>query len=78
MHELTIIEQQTVLGQELRIYGDYETPLFLARDVAKRIGHSNVTSLLQTIQDDEKVKLTLPPKYCLGGIQAPRFMAIPR
>jgi hypothetical protein len=37
MNELQIIDQREVLGKDFRIYGDFENPLFLAKDVAKWI-----------------------------------------
>lgn len=36
MKELEIINEQKVLGKEFKIYGDFENPLFLAKDVAIR------------------------------------------
>ena len=41
MNELQIIEQREVLGKDFKIYGDFENPLFLAKDVAEWIEHSN-------------------------------------
>ena len=35
MKNLEIIEKRDVLGKEFRIYGDFENPLFLAKDVAR-------------------------------------------
>jgi hypothetical protein len=32
---LNIIEQREVLGKEFKIYGDYENPLFLVKEVAR-------------------------------------------
>ncbi len=58
MVDLEIIEQREVLGQDFKIYGDFENPLFLAKDVAKWIEHTNVTMMLEKIDEDEKVKLS--------------------
>ena len=41
MAELKIIDERTVLNKDFRIYGDFENPLFLAKDVAEWIEHSN-------------------------------------
>lgn len=38
----------------LRIYGTTEQPLFLARDVAEWIEHSNASMMLNKVDDDEK------------------------
>ena len=64
MEELKVISEQNVLGKEFKIYGTVETPLFLAKDVAEWIEHSNITMMLQTIDDEEKLKIR--PKQSLG------------
>ena len=35
MNDLQIIEQRELLGKDFKIYGDFDNPLFLARDVAE-------------------------------------------
>ena len=55
--QLQIIEEREVLGKQLRIYGDFENPLFKADEVAKWIEHSNVSKMLESIDDNEKIKL---------------------
>lgn len=62
MNELQIIEEREVLGREFRIYGDFENPLFLAKDVAEWIDYSknsngayNISSMLKTVDEDEKL-----------------------
>ena len=54
MTEIQIIEQRVVLGKDFKIYGDYENPLFLAKDVAEWIEHSNARMMLQGVDEDEK------------------------
>lgn len=66
MTTLQIIEQREVLGKDFKIYGDYENPLFLAKDVAEWIEHSNARMMLQSVDDDEKV---VKNAYTLGGNQ---------
>ncbi|MBQ0112107.1 MAG: phage antirepressor KilAC domain-containing protein [Bacteroidales bacterium] len=61
---VSVVKQQEVLGKTFRIYGDFENPLFLAKDVAEWIEHSNVTAMLNSVDEDEKVKIS--PKDCLG------------
>lgn len=53
---LQIIEQREVLGKEFTIYGDLENPLFKANDIAKWIEHSNVSRMLESIDESEKFK----------------------
>lgn len=63
-NELQVINQQEVLGQDFKIYGTIENPLFLAKDVAEWIDYSkdskgnyNVSVMLEKVDDEEKVKL---------------------
>ncbi|WP_404482847.1 phage antirepressor KilAC domain-containing protein [Bacillus velezensis] len=53
--QLQIIDQRELLGHEFKIYGTYEEPLFLAKDVATWIGHSNPHKMLSTVDEDEKL-----------------------
>lgn len=62
-------EKCLVLGKELTMYGNLENPLFLARDVAEWIEHSNPRSMLQTVDEDEKVKLLHPVNNPYGVSQ---------
>lgn len=55
----TIIHQANVLGHDLPIYGTAENPMFLAKDIAELIEHSNPSSMLATVDDDEKLVETM-------------------
>lgn len=68
---LVIIEKREVLGKEFRIYGDFENPLFLAKDVAEWIEHSNPRVMLNTVDENEKVVNNV---YTLGGVQESWFL----
>ncbi len=68
-YNIQLIEQKEVLGRDFRIYGDYESPLFLAKDVAEMILHSNARMMLQAIDDNEKVKAIYPVNNPYGGYQ---------
>ncbi|WP_161944240.1 Bro-N domain-containing protein, partial [Streptococcus suis] len=57
--ELQIINQQEVLGKNFTIYGTADEPLFLAKDVAEWIEHSNPTEMLKGIDEDEKLTSTI-------------------
>lgn len=61
---LQIIDQREVLAKDFKIYGDYDNPLFLAKDVAEWIEHSSITMMLKPIDEDEKLKIR--PKQSLG------------
>lgn len=57
--ELQILETQNLLGKDITVYGDYENPLFLAKDVAEWIEHSKPSIMLDSIDEDEKLKETI-------------------
>ena len=63
MNNLQIINQQIVLGKKFKVYGDFENPLFLAKDVAEWIdygfdskGNRDTNGMLRTIDEEEKSK----------------------
>lgn len=49
------LSREIVLNKKINIYGDMETPLFLAKDVAEWIEHSRASEMLKSIDDDEKL-----------------------
>lgn len=59
MNNLQIIEQREVLGREFKIYGDFENPLFLAKDVAEWIENTNVSQMLNVVDENEKALYTM-------------------
>ena len=59
MNDLQVIYNQEVLGQEFKIYGTKEEPLFLAKDVANWIEHKNITHMINTVDEDEKLTYTI-------------------
>lgn len=59
LNDMKIIEQREVLGKEFKIYGDFENPLFLAKDVANWIEHSDISTMMRTVDDNEKLLQTL-------------------
>lgn len=65
-NNVTVISKQIVLGKEFEIYGDFENPLFLAKDVATWIEHSDVSTMVRKIDEDEKAFLTNPNNVCGG------------
>lgn len=52
---LTVINEQEVLGKHFRIFGTIDNPLFLAKDVAEWIEHSDVSTMMRNVDPDEKV-----------------------
>lgn len=57
--ELEVFEERQVLGNKFNIYGDIDDPLFLAKDVAEWIEHSNQREMLKVVDSDEKLKSTI-------------------
>ena len=59
-----VLKQTELLGHQFTVYGTAENPLFLAKEVAECINHSNITVMLQSIDEDERIKFI--PKQSLG------------
>ncbi|KAF0226151.1 MAG: hypothetical protein FD179_982 [Erysipelotrichaceae bacterium] len=55
MSQIAVFKQQRLLSKDFRVFGSIEDPLFLARDVAEWIEHSDVSTMIRTVDDDEKV-----------------------
>ncbi len=56
---LDLIKEQELLGKVFKVYGTFEEPLFLAKDVATWIEHSNVSKMLKSVDDEEKEKVDI-------------------
>lgn len=54
---MKILDKREILGKEITTFGSLEHPLFLAKDVAKWIGHSKPDIMIKAIDEDEKVKV---------------------
>ena len=59
------------LGRTISIYNTIENPLFLAKEVAEWIEHTNSRMMLKTIDENEKVVNNV---YTLGGSQETWFL----
>lgn len=70
-NNLQIIDERKLFGKDFKIYGDIENPLFLAKDVANWIEHSNPRVMLNTVDETEKVVNNV---YTLGGSQESWFL----
>ena len=57
MNELKVIEEREVLGKEVKIYGDFENPLFVAQDVADWLDYdkSSINKMLANVDESEKL-----------------------
>lgn len=59
---IQVLEQREILGHVFKIYGTYENPLFLAKDVAEWIEYSKrsdgsyqVGQMLKSVDEEEKI-----------------------
>jgi prophage antirepressor-like protein len=59
MNNLQVLDERKVLHKDFTIYGTPEEPLFLAKDVAEWIDHSNPTEMLRSVDEDEKLVSTI-------------------
>ena len=69
--ELQVIDKRNILDHEVTTYGDLENPVFLAKDVANWIEHSDVSKMMKSVDEDEKVKNII---RTLGGNQEMWFL----
>ena len=58
-NSICVINEQEVLGKQFRVYGSVDEPLFLAKDVATWIEHSDVSMMLSSIDSEEKLIQTI-------------------
>jgi anti-repressor protein len=68
MNEIKVINEQEVLGKNFKVYGDFQNPLFVAKDVAQWIDYdaSSINKMLASVDEDEKARKIIPT---LGGKQ---------
>lgn len=67
-NEIQVYQQKEVLGKEFNIYGTWEEPLILAKDVADWIEYdkSSINKMINSVDEEEKVRKIIPT---LGGPQ---------
>lgn len=65
-NQISVLKQTELLGQQFKVYGTLQEPLFKATDVARFINHSDVSTMMRNVDDDEKgTKIVCTP----GGNQ---------
>jgi len=52
---LMVLTEKPLLDKAVQIYGTNEAPLFLARDIADWIEHSDVHKMVDAVDEDEKL-----------------------
>lgn len=70
--EITLLKETEIFNQPFKIYGTVENPLVLAKDVASWIEHTNLTVMINSVDDDEKV--ISRTKDCLGRDNTATFL----
>lgn len=59
MEELQVFNEQEILNTHFRMFGNKENPLFLAKDVAQWIEHTDMTRMVNLVDEEEKLKRTI-------------------
>jgi prophage antirepressor-like protein len=70
-NSVELLKQTNFLGKTLSVFGTVVNPIFLAKEVADWLEHSNSRMMLQSIDEDEKVVRNV---YTLGGKQSCCFL----
>lgn len=58
-NQISVLKQTELCGQQFMVYGSAQEPLFLAKDVASIIEHSDVSTMMRTVDEDEKLIQTI-------------------
>mgnify|MGYP001295792472 FL=1 len=59
MNEIKVINKSMLLEKEIDVYGSVDEPLFLAKDVAEWIEHTQPSKMVETVDEDEKLMGTI-------------------
>lgn len=58
-NQISVLKQTELCGQQFTVYGSAQEPLFVAKDVACVIEHSDVSTMMRTVDEDEKLVQTI-------------------
>lgn len=61
-----LIDREIICNQTVTIFGTFENPLFLAKEVSSWIGHSDTNAMCRSIDEDEKIKLFVTSDFQKG------------
>jgi prophage antirepressor-like protein len=56
---MKIIDERELFDRNFKIYGTVDEPLFLAKDIAKMIGHSDPSTMMRMVDEEEKHVVTM-------------------
>lgn len=59
VNQISVLKQTELCGQQFMVYGSAQEPLFLAKDVASIIEHSDVSTMMRAVDEDEKLIQTI-------------------
>ena len=57
--EMKIIDERELFNRNFKIYGTVDEPLFLAKDIAEMIGHSDPSTMMRMVDEEEKHVVTM-------------------
>ena len=63
---IAVLRKTEFLGKTLTVFGTIAFPLFLAKEVAEWLEHSDVSMMLRNVDADEKALQTNPNNVCGG------------
>lgn len=58
-NQISVLKQTELCGQQFMVYGTPQEPLFFAQDVAAMLQLTNVSDMVQRVDDDERSKFNL-------------------
>ena len=58
-NQISVLKQTELCGQQFMVYGSVQEPLFFAQDVAAMLQLTNVSDMVQRVDDDERSKFNL-------------------
>ena len=58
-NQISVLKQTELCGQQFMVYGSAQEPLFFAQDVATMLQLTNVSDMVQRVDDDERSKFNL-------------------
>lgn len=71
MNEIKIIQKTELCSHTFSVYGTPDEPLFLAKEIANVIGHTDVSTMIRNVDEEEKVTNNV---CTLGGRQNAWFL----
>ena len=57
--EMKVIDERELFNRNFKIYGTVDEPLFLAKDIAEMIGHSDPSTMMRMVDEEEKHVVTM-------------------